>query len=245
MNRDQKAALVEEIAGQIAEAEAVFAVDYRGLSVPAVAELRRKLRDAGASFRIVKNSLTERAAEKAGAEQLKELLEGPTALTLVKGDAALAAKALAETARALQILEFKGGLMDGGTLTADDIRSIARLPAREVLHAQLVGTVASPITGLVRGLNGLIAGIAVQLQQIAEQGLVGGAPSDAGPAEADTSDADSRASEAPATAAPGAADDAPADSAEEAPAEPEASTPIEQEPEPDAAEDAESSEKKE
>src|SRR6478672_7725885 len=101
MNKDQKAAVVEEIAGQIQAAEAIFAVDYRGISVAQVAELRSRLRDADAKFRIVKNSLSERAADKAGADALKPLLEGPTALTLVHGDAALAAKALQDTARAL------------------------------------------------------------------------------------------------------------------------------------------------
>ncbi len=175
MNRDQKTAVVDEIASQIEAAEAIFAVDYRGLSVPQAAELRGRLRDADTRFRIVKNSLTERAADKAGVESLKELLEGPTALALVHGDAALAAKALSDTARALGgILEFKGGLMDGSTLAAEDIRAIARLPAREVLHGQLVGTVAAPLGGLVRGLNALVAGLAIQLKAIADQGLVGG-----------------------------------------------------------------------
>ncbi len=174
MDREQKAAVVEEIAGEIQGAGAIFAVDYRGLSVPQAAELRAKLRDADTKFRIVKNSLSERAADKAGAEALKAMLEGPTALALVKGDAALAAKALNDTARALNILEFKGGLMDGATLSADDVRSIARLPAREVLNAQLVGTIAAPLSGLVRGLNALIAGVAIQLQAIADQGLVSG-----------------------------------------------------------------------
>jgi large subunit ribosomal protein L10 len=168
MNRDQKAAVVDEIAGQIEAAEAIFAVDYRGLSVAQAAELRAKLRDADARFRIVKNSLSERAAEKAGAEALKPLLEGPTALTLVHGDAAMAAKALSETARALNILEFKGGLMHGNAVSADDLRSIARLPAREVLNAQLVGAIASPLTGLVRTLNALIAGLAIQLKAIVD-----------------------------------------------------------------------------
>ena len=174
MNRDQKAAVVDEIADQIEAAEAIFAVDYRGLTVAQVAELRAKLRDADASFRIVKNSLSERAADKAGVEALKPLLEGPTALTLVHGDAALAAKALNDTARALNILEFKGGLMNGTALSADDVRSIARLPSREVLNAQLVGTIAAPLTGLVRTLNALIAGLAIQLQAIVDQGLVSG-----------------------------------------------------------------------
>ena len=86
MNRDQKAAVIDEVAGQISGADAVFAVDYRGLSVPQAAELRTRLRDADASFRVVKNTLTERAADKAGVEGLKQLLEGPTAMTFVRGE---------------------------------------------------------------------------------------------------------------------------------------------------------------
>jgi large subunit ribosomal protein L10 len=189
MNRDQKAAVVDEIADQIQSAEAIFAVDYRGLSVSDAAELRAKLRDADARFRVVKNSLSERAADKAGAEALKPLLEGPTALTLVHGDAALAAKALSDTARALNILEFKGGLMNGNALSADEVRSIARLPAREVLNAQLVGAIASPLTGLVRTLNALIAGLAIQLKSIADQGLISGSD------DASSSEASAQASE--------------------------------------------------
>ena len=169
MNRDQKTALVEEIAGQIESAGAIFAVDYRGLSVPDAAELRSRLRESDTKFRIVKNSLTERAADKAGAEDLKPLLEGPTALALISGDAAQAAKALNDVARARGILEFKGGMMDGAALSADEVKAIARLPSRELLHAQLVGTIASPVSGLVRTLNALLAGLAVQLQGIADQ----------------------------------------------------------------------------
>jgi large subunit ribosomal protein L10 len=177
MNREQKAAVVEEVATQIQQSEAVFAVDYRGISVPQAAELREKLNDAGARFRIVKNTLTIRAAEKAGAEDLKELLEGPTAFTFVApedGDVALAAKALDRFRREHDMLAFKGGRMSGEPLTVDQLLDLAKLPARDVLHGQLVGVVASPITGLVRGLNQLIAGFASQLQQIADQGLVGG-----------------------------------------------------------------------
>jgi large subunit ribosomal protein L10 len=174
MNRDQKAAVVEELAEEIRGAEAIFAVDYRGISVSDAAELRSRLRDAGARFRIVKNSLTERASDKAGTESLKELLEGPTALTFVGGDAALAAKALNDQARALGTLEFKGGLMNGAVLSADEIRSLARLPARDVLNGQLVGVISSPLTGLVRTMNAFLSGLALQLGQIAEQGLVSG-----------------------------------------------------------------------
>ena len=176
MNKEKKTAVVEEVASQIQESEAVFAVDYRGISVPQAAELRERLTEAGARFRVVKNTLTLLAADKAGAEELKELLEGPTAFTFVsaEGDPALAAKALATFRREHDVLEFKGGRMSGNVLTVEELQALARLPAHEVLNAQVVGLIASPITGLVRGLNQLIAGLAMQLRQIADQGLVGG-----------------------------------------------------------------------
>jgi large subunit ribosomal protein L10 len=182
MNKEQKAAVVDEVATQIKESEAVFAVDYRGISVLQAAELREKLNEAGARFRVVKNTLTIRAADEAGAEDLKELLEGPTAFTFVapeSGDAALAAKALDRFRRRHDMLGFKGGRMGGEPLTVDQLLDLAKLPARDVLHGQLVGVVASPITGLVRGLNQLIAGFASQLQQMVDQGLVGETPGEA------------------------------------------------------------------
>ena len=184
MNRDQKTAVVDEIAGEIKDAEAIFAVDYRGITVSQVADLRVKLREADARFRVVKNSLSERAADQAGLDTLKPMLVGPTALAFVNGDAALAAKALNDAARQFNLLEFKGGVLNGTVLTADDVRSIARLPAREVLYAQLVGTVAAPLTGLARGLNALIGGLAIQLQAIADQGLVTGTPAAPPPGDA-------------------------------------------------------------
>jgi len=231
MNRDQKAALVEEIAGQIKSADAVFAVDYRGISVAQAAELRAKLRESGTKFRIVKNSLSERAADEAGAEALKALLEGPTALAFVSGDAALAAKALNDAARTMHTLEFKGGFMDRAALSADDVRAIARLPAREVLNAQLVGVIASPLTGLVRTLNALIAGLAMQLQQIAEQGLVSGeAPAAPEPQAAVTPEPEPEAAATPEAAAE-PEPEAAAEPEPEAAAEPEPEAAAEPEPE--------------
>jgi large subunit ribosomal protein L10 len=169
MNRDQKAVAIAEIAAHIDESQAVFAVDYRGISVPQVAELRAKLRESDASFKVVKNSLTERAADQVGAETLKALLAGPTALTFVRGDIATAAKVVADYGRATQLLPFKGGLMEGAAIDPDQIRSLSRLPSREVLYGQLVGVVASPISGLVRTLGGLLGGLAVALGQVREQ----------------------------------------------------------------------------
>jgi large subunit ribosomal protein L10 len=174
MNRDEKAQAIEEIAAQIEGAEAIFAVDYRGISVPQAAELRGKLREADASFRIVKNRLTKRAAEQVGEERLGDLLQGPTALTFVRGDTAQAAKAISTFNKEHEVLAFRGGFMGELFLDEEKFKSIARLPSREVLDGQLAGVVASPLTGLVRGLGSMIQGLALQLGQIAEKGLVTG-----------------------------------------------------------------------
>jgi large subunit ribosomal protein L10 len=205
VNRDQKATAIAEIAEQIKGSEAVFAVDYRGITVAQIGELRAKLRDADASFRVVKNTLTERAADQAEAQALKELLEGPTALTFVRGDAATAAKAIADYQRATggQLLPFKGGLMNGDALDADQITAISKLPSRQVLYGQLVGVVASPITGLARGLNGLLSGLAVALGGVLEKkesGEIGAGGSDSdAPAAAVAAPAEPVAEAAPAT----------------------------------------------
>jgi large subunit ribosomal protein L10 len=242
MNRDQKAAAIEEVATQIQESEAVFAVDYRGISVPQAADLRTRLLDAGARFRVVKNTLTQRAADQAGVESLKDFLEGPTAFTFVvaDGDVALAAKALATFRRETDLLTFKGGVMNGDPLTAEQLEALSRLPARDVLHGQLVGMIASPITGFVRTLNALISGLAIQLGQIRDQGLVGGdAPAEEPPAAAEEAPAEEAAAEeAPAeeaAAEEAAADEAPAEEAEE-PAAEAAGEPAAEDPAPDESE---------
>ena len=234
MNKEQKVERVAEIATAIRESEAVFAVDYRGISVPQAAELRTKLTEAGARFSVVKNTLTERAADDAGAATLKEFLEGPTAFTFVSpdGDVALAAKALSQFRRANEVLEFKGGVMNGEALSIDQIESIARLPALDVLHGQMVGLLASPITGLVRSLNGLIGGLAIALGQIQAEGKIGGGASAEAPAEEEPAP-EEPAAEEPAAEEPS---EAPGDpvaegeaAEEEAPAEPETETETEEE----------------
>jgi large subunit ribosomal protein L10 len=210
MNRDQKAVAIAEIAANIDESHAIFAVDYRGITVTQVAELRAKLRESDATFKVVKNSLTERATEEAGAETLKDYLEGPTALTFVRGDIATAAKAIADYARATQLLPFKGGLMDGAALDADQIRSLSRLPSREVLYGQLVGVVASPVTGLLRTLSALVGGLAVALGQVREKKESGEIPAGAPPApEAPAAEAAPDAEEGSPAEAPPAAEEPP------------------------------------
>ncbi len=184
MNRDQKAVAIAEIASHIDESDAIFAVNYRGITVAQVAELRAKLRESDATFKVVKNSLTERAADQVGADTLKAFLSGPTALTFVRGDIASAAKTVADYGRATQLLPFKGGLMGGAELDVEQIRSLSRLPSREVLYGQLVGVVASPISGLVRTLNALISGVAVALGQVQAKKESGEIPAGEAPAAA-------------------------------------------------------------
>jgi large subunit ribosomal protein L10 len=149
MNKEQKTAVVEELSKELSDAEAIFAIDYRGISVPQAAELREGLRDADTRFRVVKNRLTLRAADTAGTETIKKHLEGPTALALVKGDAALAAKTIFRLGSEWEVLEYKGGIMDGEALDADSFKAIAKLPGREALDAQAAGQIAEK--GLVSG----------------------------------------------------------------------------------------------
>jgi large subunit ribosomal protein L10 len=228
MDRAEKAATIEQIAAQIEGSEAIFAVDYRGITVSQAAELRGRLREADATFRVVKNRLTKLAAERAGEARLSELLDGPTALTFVRGDTAQAAKAISTFSREHQVLAFKGGFMDSLTLDEDTFKSIARLPARPVLDGQLAGVVASPLTGLVRGLGSMIQGLALQLGQIAEKGLVSGdAPAEPAVTEDTSEEASQSDSSSPSEEAPEAEqgeDNPPAADAER-------STPTESDPE--------------
>jgi len=237
MNRDEKAAAIAEIADEIKEAQAIIAVDPTGLSVSQAAEIRTTLRGADARLRVVKNTLTQRAADAAGVAELKELLTGPTALTFVRGDAAAAAKAISDYARTTDLLAFKGGYMDGAPLAVEELQAIAKLPTRQVLYGQLVGMIASPITGLARGLNALLSGVAIALGQVQAKveageielgGGAGEAPAveeaaeepvnetetEAAPAADDPGDQDAEAPEHPAAA------EAPAEGADDASTQP-------------------------
>ncbi len=217
MNREEKTAVVEEIASQLEGSEAVFAIDYRGISVPQAAELRSRLRESDSSFRVSKNRLAKLAADKAGRSDLNEFLQGPTALTFVRGDMAQAAKTITTFTKEHNVLTFKGGYMGETLLDEPRFKAISVLPPRDVLNAQLANVVASPIAGLVRGLNALISGLALQLGQIAEQGLVTGeAPATEAQAAEETEDvsAESKPDTPGSEAEDVSADEAPAADAE-------------------------------
>lgn len=220
MNREQKTAAIAEIVDNINGSEAVLVVDYRGLTVTQASELRTALREADATLVVAKNTLTGRAIAEVGesAEPLREFLAGPTALTYVKGDVAAAAKAITTFAKDNgELPTFKGGVLDGNQLSPDEIQAIAKLPSRQALYGQLVGMVASPITGLARSLGGLLGGLAIALGEVNAKKESGEIPSgDAPAASAPTEDTPAPAEaqdEATGDDVPAAENDAAADPA--------------------------------
>jgi large subunit ribosomal protein L10 len=169
MHRSEKEALVEEVAQLLSAAGALYVSDYRGLTVAELTELRGKLRASGATLRVLKNTLTRLAAERAGRAQLLPLLAGPTAVTVCGDDPVAPAKTLNDFARTHDELQVRGGLLQGSVLDTAGVRALAMLPPREVLVARVVGGMAAPISGLVNVLQGTVAGFVRALQQIADQ----------------------------------------------------------------------------
>jgi large subunit ribosomal protein L10 len=169
MHRNEKEALVEEATALLAGTDALYVCDYRGLTVAELTELRGKLRASGASVRVLKNTLTRMAAERAGRADLVPLLSGPTAVTVCGADAVAPAKVLNDFARTHEELKVRGGLLEGNVLDAAGVRAIATLPPRDVLVARVVATVAAPISGLLTVLQGTASGFVRALQQIADQ----------------------------------------------------------------------------
>lgn len=147
MRLEQKERVVERLTEHMREAPAMIVTDYRGLTVTQVAEVRQSLREAGATFHVTKNTLARIAAKQADRPDLIALLEGPTAIAFVADDPAAAAKKLSEVARTTRILTVRGAVLDGKALSADEVRQLGELPSKDVLQAQVVGAVASPLQG--------------------------------------------------------------------------------------------------
>ena len=174
MLRNEKDAVIAEVAQLLTDTDNLFVSDYRGLTVAELADLRGKLRESGASFKIVKNTLGGIAAERAGREPVKELLYGPTGVTFCGEDLVGAAKALADFAKTHPQVEVRGGLLESSLIEPDEFKTLASLPPRDVLIAQLVGTMAAPLTGLVTVLQGTISGFVRALDQVAQQRAAAG-----------------------------------------------------------------------
>ena len=174
MLRKDKEAVVHEATRLLAETEALYLSDYRGLTVAELTELRAKLREGGATIHILKNTLARRAAADAGRDQIVPLLTGPTAVTFCAGDPVAPAKALIEFMRTHPQLAVRGGLVQGSTVDAEGVRALSALPPRDVLVGQLVGTIAAPLSGLLTVLQGPLSGLARTLRQIADQKAAAG-----------------------------------------------------------------------
>jgi large subunit ribosomal protein L10 len=185
VQRTDKERVVEELAAELSSADTLIVADYRGLTNKQLEALRDELIPHGARFRIVKNTLTRRAAEQAGADALLVMLEGPTAIAFIEssGDPAAVAKALATTAKETNVLMLRGGLLEGKALSGEEVDQLAKLPPVDVLRGQLVGAIVAPLTqllGLVsaplRDLHGLIE---ARIEQLEEQGEVSLSAADA------------------------------------------------------------------
>ena len=211
MLRSEKERVVEQLAERLRSTETLMVADYRGLTMPEIDELRSRLLEAGARFTVVKNTLTRRAAEAAGTEALLTLLDGPSAIAFLEadGDMVAAAKALADSARETNVLEIRGGILQGRAMTADEVQSLAKLPPEEILRGQVLGAIVAPLTALAGLLSAPLQNLVGLIDARIDQ--LGGEEAEAAPEPA-------------AEAAP-AEEEAPA--AEEAPAE---EAPSEQEP---------------
>jgi large subunit ribosomal protein L10 len=219
MQRSEKEKVVAELVEQLRSTETLIVADYRGLSVTDINKLRGELLEHGAKFTVVKNTLTRRAAEEAGADALLALLEGPTAIAFLEadGDPVAVAKALSAAARETKVLEVRGGILDGQQIGEADVKSLATLPPTDVLRAQLVSAVSGPLLTIVglftAPLRDLVNVIDARIAQLEEQGGAEEVSPEAPAAE--EAPAEEPAAEGPAAEAP---------KAEEAKAEEEATS---------------------
>jgi large subunit ribosomal protein L10 len=166
--RAQKQEQIDTLRGLLAPANGLFVMDFTGLSVGEVTELRRKVREARGNYRVVRNTLAKLAVAETDHRGIQQLLTGPAAVAYTDQDAVLLAKTLAEFAKTHEHLRFRGGLVDGQLLDAQQAKQIAALPSRKELVARLVVLLQSPIRRLVTVLDAPVRGLAVSLQQIAE-----------------------------------------------------------------------------
>jgi large subunit ribosomal protein L10 len=178
MLKSEKERVVAELTDRLREAETLLVADYRGLGVTEIDTLRTELLQHGASFRVVKNTLTRRAAEAAGAEALLTLVDGPTAIAFLEsdGDPLAVAKALSDVARTGRVLTIRGGVLDGAAITADEVEALAKLPPADVLRAQLVGALAGPlqVVGLFAApLRDFVGVLDARIRQLEESGVAG------------------------------------------------------------------------
>jgi large subunit ribosomal protein L10 len=175
MLKQEKERVVAELAERLRAADTLFVADYRGLDVTAIDGVRTELLKHGARFSVVKNTLTKRAAEAAGVDDLNAFLDGPTAIAFVTGgDMVAVAKALNDTARETRVLVLKGGILQGRAISGDEVRNLASLPPADVLRGQVVGAVVGPLNAIVgllaAPLRDLVGVIDARVAHLGEEG---------------------------------------------------------------------------
>lgn len=169
MPREDKVQLVRELREIIEGSSAMILTDYRGLTVSDITALRRKLREVGADYRVVKNTLFQLAAVDLGCSDMSSFLSGPTAVAFVHDEPVAPAKALMDFIREHKTPRIKGGLVEGKAYGPEQIQELSKIPPKEILVSQLLGSVQAPITGLVGTLNGLMANLVYTLQAVSEK----------------------------------------------------------------------------
>jgi large subunit ribosomal protein L10 len=186
LEKAEKEKVVAELTERLRATETLIVADYRGLTNKQLEVLRGRLVEHGARFAIVKNTLTRRAAEAAGAEALLALLEGPTAIAFIEsdGDPAAVAKALAETARETRLLALRGGMLQGNAMSGTQVDELAKLPPLDVLKGQVVGAIVAPLNQLVgllhAPLQNLVGLIDARIEQLGGASASAEAPSEEG-----------------------------------------------------------------
>jgi large subunit ribosomal protein L10 len=212
MKKEQKEQVVDELTARLKAADTLLVADYRGLTMPQIDALRTRLLESGARFTVVKNTLTRRAAEAAGADALLTMLDGPSAIAFLEADGNMvaAAKALADSARETQVLEIRGGVLQGRAMSAEEVATLATLPPEDVLRGQVLGAIIAPLTALVGLLNAPLQNLVGLIDARIEQ--LGGEEAEAAQPEPEPASAE----EEPAAEEP-AAEEKPA--VEEEPAE--------------------------
>lgn len=204
MQKTDKEKVVAELTERLRSSDSVIVADYRGLTNTQLVGVRAKLREQGATFTVVKNTLGRRAAEAAGSESLLALLQGPTAIAFVEtgGDPVAVAKTLADTAKETKILQLRGGVLSGRAMGAADVEELAKLPSIDVVKSQVVGVILAPLNQLVGLLNAPLQDLFGLVEARIEQlGQGGGAPEAAAAApaeEATTAPAEEAAADEPA-----------------------------------------------
>src|SRR6266511_1060509 len=176
MLRRDKEQIVETLTERLKASPALIVTDFRGLTMTQIDALRGELLEHGARFQVVKNTLTRRAAEEAGADAVLALLEGPTAIAFLEseGDPVAVAKALQDAARETQVLAVRGGVLEGKAITSEDVAELAKLPPAEVLRSQVLGAITAPLTTIVglftAPLRDLVGLIDARIEQLQAQG---------------------------------------------------------------------------